>query len=523
MIKAKYIFRGLIAVLFLALGVSSCESYNEGLLDGVGNSREFSPIGLTARVRNSTTVELNWTVKADENADHYVVEFSPDDPEFKTIFKAINVTGKELPIQVPLEGETTYYIRVKAVSAAGLEDSKWSIASATTASEQIFVPIKAEEIQATSVTVRWAPNSNVTQIISQPGDVVHTITAEEKAAGVAIVNGLTPETNYTTTLKNGTKTRGILTFTSGVDLTKGIVVNPGDDLNAKVAQVTGDSRLLLMPGVYQTTGEILVNKKLIIRGVRPENKPKLNVKFTVVNNPANASEAVNLSLIDLDLSGSGLTGGAISILTAQASPLGDILISSSYVHDYPSQLMYGNAAARLKSFTVDNSIVKNVNTASGADFIDFRTTYVENVTLTRSTFNNCGSRDFIRLDAAAGSGGSLVSNVVIDGCTIYTPTLIASSRILYVRFATNILAVRNTLLVVGQAIYTNNAATSAPGFGNNNNFNSPNLKATTNNNRPDTGATTLDPQFANASTGDFTLGNQTLMDNKVGDPRWIKQ
>lgn len=522
MMKAKYIFTGLITLLLLAVGISSCESYNEELLDSVGNTREFSPLGVTARVRNSTTVELNWGVKADDNADHYVVEFSADDKDFKTIFKKIDVALSQLPIQVALEGETTYYIRVKAVSATGLEDSKWSVTTATTLSEQIFFPIQAEEIQSGSVTVRWTPNSNVTQIIAQPGDVTHTITAEEKTAGVAIVTGLTPETNYTALLKNGTKTRGTLTFTSGVDLTKGIVVNPGDDLNAKIAQVTGDSRLLLMPGVYQTTGEIIVNKKLIIRGVRPENKPKLNVKFTLVNNPANAGEAVNLSLIDLDLSGSGLTGGAISILTAQASPLGDILISSSYVHDYPSQLMYGNAAARLKSFTIDNSIIKNVNTVSGADFIDFRTTYVENVTLTRSTFNNCGSRDFIRLDAAAGSGGSLVSNVVIDGCTIYTPTLIASSRILYVRFATNILAVRNTLLVVGQAIYTNNAVTSAPGFGNNNNFNSPNLKATTNNNRPDTGATTLDPQFVNAATGDFTLGNQTLIDNKVGDPRWIK-
>jgi hypothetical protein len=520
--KTKYIFTGLITLLLLAVGVSGCESYNEELLDNVGNSREFSPLGVTARVRNSTTVELTWTAKADENADHYTVEFSPDDPEFKTIFKTINVSLAQLPIQVPLEGETTYYIRVKAVSASGLEDSKWSITTATTLSEQIAFPVKAEEIQATSFTARWTPNSNVTQIVAQPGNVTHTITAEEKTAGVAIVTGLTPETNYTALLKNGTKTRGTLTFTSGVDLTKGILVNPGDDLNAKIAQVTGDTRLLLMPGVYQTSGEIIVNKKLIIRGVRPENKPKLNVKFTLVNNPSNASEAVNLSLIDLDLNGAGLTGGVISILTAQASPLGDVLISSSYVHDYPSQLMYGNAAARLKSFTVDNSIVKNVNTAGGADFIDFRTTYVENISLTKSTFNNCASRDFIRLDAVTTFGTSVTSNVVIDACTIYNPLLIASSRILYVRFASNVLAVRNTLFAVGQAIYTNQVATSAPGFGNNNNFNSPNLKAALTNNRPDTGATTLDPQFANVAAGDFTISNQTLMDNKVGDPRWIK-
>lgn len=523
MMKTKYIFIGLITVLFLAIGVSGCESYNEELLDGIGNTREFSPLGLKAIIRNNTSVELNWTVKENENADHYVVEFSADDPEFKTIYKSIKVAPTQLPILVALEGETNYSIRVKAVSAAGLEDSKWSIITAATLSEQIFFPIKAEEIEAGSVTLRWTPNSNVTEILFQPGNIVHTITPEEKIAGVAIANGLTPETNYTATLKNGTKTRGILTFTSGVDLTKGIVINPQDDLNAKVAQAPAGSRLLLMPGVYQTTGEVIVNKTLIFRGVRPENKPKLTVKFTLANNPANTGETVSLSLIDLDLNGKTLTGGAIAISSAQAVPLGDVLIRACYVHDFPSQLMYGNAAARLKSFTVDNSIIKNVNTASGADFIDFRTTYVENVTLTKSTFDTSSSRDFIRLDAAAGfSGGNLVSNVVIDGCTIYAPALPIASRILYARFATNVLAVRNTLFAVGLAVYTNSAATSAPGFGNNNNFNSSNLKLAGSNNRPDTAATTLDPQFTNAAAGDFTIGNQTLKDNAIGDPRWIK-
>ncbi len=64
MMKTKYVFRGLITLLLLAIAVSSCESYNEELLNGIGNSREFSPIGLKATIRNQTTVELNWTVKA---------------------------------------------------------------------------------------------------------------------------------------------------------------------------------------------------------------------------------------------------------------------------------------------------------------------------------------------------------------------------------------------------------------------------------------------------------------------------
>lgn len=523
--KTKYIFSGLIAVLLLSITVTSCESYNEGLLDGIDNTREFSPIGLKATIRNQTTVELSWTAKTDDNVDHYVIEFSADDPEFKTIYKTVNVTPAQIPVQVALEGETVYSIRVKSVTP-GLEDSKWSVITATTLSEQLLSAVQDADIDAKQVTLRWTPNSNVTQIVVNPGNITHVITPAEKTAGVATVTGLTGETDYTATLYNGTKKRGERTFKTGIDIGTGILVKTTDDIFQKITDAPTGSVLVFMPGDYTAqTGLIAINKTLTLRGLRPADKPKLKVNFTLANNPANASETVSFSLIDLDLSGSGLTGGAIAISSAAATPLGDVLISGCNVHDYPSQLMYGNASARLKSFSVDNSIVKNVNTAGSADFVDFRTTYVGSVSLTKSTFDNCSSRDFIRLDAvltANGgfSGTGLTSNVLIDACTIYNPLLPAASRILYLRFASNAPTVRNTLFVVGSAVYTNSTATAAPVFSNNNNFNSTGLQATGSNNRPDASATTLDPQFTSAATGNFTLGNQTLKDRQVGDPRW---
>src|SRR6218665_629677 len=210
--KTKYIVKGLVGILLVMLTFSSCESYNEAVADSLDVSREFSPIGLKATIRNKTTVELNWTVKKEENADHYVVEFSADDPDFKTIFKTINVAQTELPVQVVLEGETTYSIRVKAVSATGLEDSKWSITTATTLSEQIMFPVQDADIEAKQVTLRWTPNSSVTQIVLNPGNIIHAITPAEKTAGVATITGLTPETDYTAVLYNGTKKRGDATF-----------------------------------------------------------------------------------------------------------------------------------------------------------------------------------------------------------------------------------------------------------------------------------------------------------------------
>jgi hypothetical protein len=518
--KIKYIVKGLIATLVLSLAITSCENYNEELLDGIGNTREFSPIDLKATVRNQTTVELNWTTK--ENVDHYVAEFSADDPEFKVIYKTLNVSASELPIKVQLEGETLYSIRVKAVTT-GLEDSKWSVTTANTLSEQLFLPVIPGDIQAKEATLRWVANSNATEIVVNPGNIKHAITPAEKTSGVAVITGLTAETPYTATLLNGSKKRGVQTFTTGIDIGDGILIKPTDDLSAKVTEAAPGATLVLEPGNYTVgSNEIIVNKSITIRGLRSYDLPKLHVKFTV-----NAGTA-NLSLIDLDLDGTGLTDAyAISIAGANSN-YDTISITGSVIHDYDRSLIYGNAATtKLQSFKIDNSIISRVNTKAGADFIDFRTAYVASIDIKNSTFDTCSAgRDFVRVDAATGfTGTGLTTNVVIDACTLYKPSNFTSiKRILYVRFASNTSTVKNTLITDSPfGVYTNQATTTLPTYSNNYYFNAPGfMNASIAANKPDPSGTVADPQFVNAATGNFTVQNQTLKDNKIGDPRWIK-
>lgn len=521
MIKIKYIVKGLLASLFLVLSVSSCDNYNVEVIDELLVSRAFSPLDLKATVRNQTNVELNWTTKDD--AGYYVVEISADDETFSTIYKTVNVQATELPLTVALEGLTKYSIRVKAVSSKGLEDSKWSVVTATTLSEQIFKNIVNGDIVGTQATFRWIAGSNVTQIVLMPGNITHTITAEEKTAGVATITGLAGETSYTATLYNGTKIRGVLSFVSGVDLASKIIVNPTDNLLQKITDAPSGSTLVLNPGDYTSqSGTITLAKSIRIQGYLSYDKPKLNVTFSL------ASGTSNVSLKDLDLSGAGITNATVITIASNSATYGDILISGCNVHDYTRSIIGGSSitGSKINSFTIDNSIVTNVNTNIGADLIDFRNIYVTNVTLQKSTFNGCSSsRDFVRMDAATGfTGTGLTSTVLIDACTIYGNTMIATNRILYVRFLNNTLTVRNTLFANTLAIYSNQTSTSSPTFSKNNYFNSANLYAVVSANKYDatTTFTTLDPGFTSAATGDFTISNQILKDNLVGDPRWIK-
>ncbi|CAA9200707.1 hypothetical protein FLA105534_03203 [Flavobacterium bizetiae] len=521
--KTKYILKGLLATLVMLLVFSGCESYNEAVVDDIGASREFSPIGLTTRIRNQTTVELNWTVKDEEVANYYVVEFSADDPDFKTIYKTVKVAPKELPIQVQLEGETVYSIRVKAVSATGLEDSKWSVTTATTLTEQLYLASVDGDIDAKQVTLRWPANSNVTQIVLSPGNITHTITSEEKANGIAVITGLTSETAYTATLFNGTKKRGDKAFTTGIDIGTGILVRSTDDLMQKIADAASGSVLVLEPGDYladNQIGAITLNKSITLRGLRSFDRPKLHVNFALSNG------AANLSLIDLDLKGDKGSGG-VSVIKFNDNNVtyGSVLISGCNIHDYGVSLISANlSAARITSIIVDNTVVTNVLTVGG-EFIDLRGSYLGQLTLKNSTFNNCATaRYFIRMDAGL---TGVTNNILIDSCTISNPNMVATNAnsILYIRFASNAIIIKNTLFANTLAPYTRENVTANPTFSGNNYFNTPNLNGNVNaigNNRPDATGTALNPQFGNAAGGDFTINNQTLKDNGVGDPRWIK-
>jgi hypothetical protein len=515
--KNKFILKELLVVLLLTFTVLSCE-YDVDVIEELSVDRTFAPVGLTARVRNQTTVELNWTVR--NNVDHYVVEFSADDPDFNNVYKSIEVAPAELPVQVVLEGETVYSIRVKAVSSIGLEDSKWATIKATTLTEQLMLPSQPGDIKVNEVTLRWVPNSNVTQIVVNPGEIAHNITAQEKIDGIATVTGLTSETSYTAKLLNNTKIRGTAAFTTGIDIGNGILVTPTDDLFQKIADADSGAILVLEPGDYTAqTGLVALNKSITIRGLRNYDKPRLKVNFSLI------AGAANLSLIDLDLTSDAGTNTSVITISGASTNYGEILISGCSIHDFERSLIFANASgAKVASFTVENSIVKNVNTNAGADFIDFRNTHVGSVTLKTSTFENCSNgRDFIRIDAASGlSNTGLTTNVLVDSCTLYkVSNTAAPKRILYVRFVNNTSTVRNTLIAETTAIYTNQSGTAVPTFSTNYYFNAPSfLDATISANKIDASGTIADPGFVDAATGNFKITNQTMLDNNVGDPRW---
>lgn len=501
---------------FLAVSFIACDDNIDALITDLELDRALTPSRLEARIRNLTTIELTWNVR--EGVDHYIVEFSEDSLQFTTIILTDEVTADELPYQRAFDGETRYSARVKAVSN-GVADSKWATVTIMTAQENIFLPIQDGDIAATEATLRWPANSEVTHFIINPGNTERAISAGEKSAGVATITGLASATNHTVILRNGTKHRGQVSFQTLLDIGDATAVYPEDDLSVVIANASSGDVLVLFPGDYTVNvGQIIaLDKSISIKGLFPYDKPKLHVAFNLLGG------ATHVELVDLDLDGTdAITLDRPLNLGTASTAYGSVKISGCNIHDFGPQLIYGNVSATLDLFSVDNSIITNFS--GGGDFIDFRSAYVKEVSLTNSTFNNCSpTRDFVRLDAAGGlSGTGLTSTVLIDHCTFYGVSTGASNRILYVRFVSNVLTVQNSLFASSNGNYSNQAATSQPTFNNNNYFEAPGYYTVSGSIKIDNSGThtTLNPGFANAAAGNFTISNQTLIDNEVGDPRW---
>lgn len=513
--KTKYILKVLF-ITFLTFTVVGC-GYDTEVIDELVVSREFAPVALTARVRNQTIVELNWTVN--ENVDHYVVEFSADDPDFNVIFKTVDVTADQLPIQIQLEGLTEYSIRVKAISAIGLEDSKWAIGSATTLNEQLMLPSIPGDVQYNQAIFRWVPNINVTQIVLQPGDITHDITTQEKADGIATVTGLTGETDYSAVLLNNVKPRGSSTIKTEVDPATGTVISPTNDLFQMIANAAPGDILLLEQGDYTAqTGTITLDKSITIRGLLSYNKPLLGINFELIDG------ATDVSLIDLDLDGTATVQDVVRY--TGIGNYNSLLVSGCNIHDFDRSFIAGNVTdAIVQSVTIENCIVTNVVT-NGGDFFDFRNSDVLNVKISTSTFNNCApGRDFIRMDAAGTSNDAgLTSNILLDRNTIYACANSTSRRIFYVRFVSNDVTSSNNLIAdtLSEGYADRSGIDETPTFDNNNYFNAPGFYDTAQYIFDSSNYTTIDPGFVDVVTGNFKVTNQTLIDNNVGDPRWLK-
>lgn len=504
-----------VLIATIAFSTSCSDQLTE--ITKIDYDRVFSPTGLEAVVLNRTNVRFKWVHNV--SAESYTIElFANDSLTFSgnPILTHEGITDSQIPYIIEnLDGETQYSARVKAVSSTA-NDSKWTGIFFRTAAEYLLLPFEDGDIAATNVLFRWPAGQMVTEIVLEPGNIVHTVTLSEVAEGVSLVNGLTGETKYTAKVMNGKKVRATVTFTTLVDIGNATAVHPEDDFMDILATAKDGDAFALFPGTYGDMSQFVISKNLEIKAVYPYNKPVLKGYISMEGNSS-------LLLQSIVLDGAGLVDGnqAIVFSTAGAKH-GNITIENCEIRNHVKGVYYLNVAALVESITINNSLIHHVECVGG-DLFDSRTGAIKVLTLTNNTiYNSALARDMVRYDNASASFPGVEPKIIIDHNTFYNVCNGPSRRLLYIRYTGHQTRFTNNIVSATEGIFSNQATTNIPTFGNNNYFEANGfLPAGSTSSRffDDTGQQ-LNPGFENPGEGNFKINNIDVITKEMGDPRW---
>ncbi|MBN2164652.1 MAG: DUF4957 domain-containing protein [Marinilabiliaceae bacterium] len=536
--KLKYIKVLTLGVFSLALAlVSSCNDDMDAVIEHLKLDRVLSPIGIEVRVLNQIDARIIWEIS--ESVDYYVVEVSNDSLEFNSIVHAVDVLPEDVPYTVTLEGQEKYSVRIKGVSSdSTISESKWSSYYFETGVPNfINQAASVATAKTNSIELKWDAGISVTHFlikIDGSDDVIkRDISNDEIVAGSAVITNLISGTPYIIRMYNDLKQKGEISFQT---LVEGTPVYPTDDLSFIIDSVPAGDTLALYAGDYTVfQGTLDVNKPIVIKGVNPNDKPKIHIQFVL------GSGATDVVIADVEMC--GLVTDSLGTESVADFPLqitsaagGDVYnslkVNGCVIHDYKKSIISGGSAVfTISSILINDCIVYNIKNDGGDNF-DFRKSFVGNLTLSNSTFTNCGTeivRDFVRMDGSAQGNtydDGVNSPVIdVDHCTFQNVmnSDATMKRFFYVRWSLHtILSTKNLFADMGMSVYSNQSLTQQPNCTDNNYFNAVGYydiaggaKVVDNGNY-----TTHDPGFADAPNRDFTVSNEDIIFYGIGDPRW---
>lgn len=499
-------------------------------------SRNFAPVGLEASNVTENSAKLSWTQSA--GATSYTIElYANDSLTFagSPVETLTGISAEDIPYTISnLEYDMKYSARVMALDETNTErNSKWSNVYFRTSAQQILKSLKTQDVADKTVDLSWpSTEQDVTciEVSTKEGKLVKTymLSDEDKAAGKATVDGLTPETEYVAKLYFGTneskRERGSKSFKTIADLNGATVVKEGDNLKSLLTNATAGQVFALMPGTYQIpsaendgkTSSVALKNDVVIKGIYPTDKPTIQGRFEI-------NGAKNVEINNVILDGSINNSEDQTFNFKKAEDIEKLLVKDTEIKNYGKGLYYLNVAAKVGVIEFNNCDIHDI-VCDGGDFLDCRKGYIGALNLTNSTFyNSCKARDFIRYDNAKLGDATVIT---VDHCTIDGVSN-SKKRLLYVRNKCAKIVWSNNIVTNTGAYWSNQASTTVPDFTNNaynacTNLNIEVLGPPIVNAFKDGTATNADPKYKGASKGDFTITNEAVAKLKVGATKWYE-
>jgi hypothetical protein len=283
---------------------------------------------------------------------------------------------------------------------------------------QIFQPMLPTDVIDNSVILNWTPTPGVNKILftTAAGDTMSVaISAAENTAGTKTVSGLTAGTSYSAEIFAGTRSKGLLNFTTKekvngdnvIDL-RDITDNP-DVLYDTLSQIPDGSIILLKRGLtYNISSAYKFDKSVTIMSGLGFGTPAI---LSLGNNFDATGPIDSLKFSDLTFAADG---ASYFMNISKSTTIGELSIENCTTSG-----TYNNSFIRLKTgdaviqhLDINNCIIHDIGL--GAKYAVFyangsSSAVIQNINIQNSTFYQFYY--FIRQEKVAGN------SLVINNCT----------------------------------------------------------------------------------------------------------
>lgn len=525
------------AILTAGGFLAGCTSVADELTE-LSLTRCLEPLNLEYTISNGDSVIFNWDLVS--GSDQFALQIAENDGTFETedgkltsaVIKDLIVTADKVPYGIKLTADQKYFFRVQAqTSANDKEPSKWAVSADTISTYAVRSSLFPEVTgrKSTSITLSWNEDPEVTHILCTPREgtpVRYDLTDEDIKAHTATVDGLTPSTNYTVILYYMSASRGELSLYTMPDLS-GIATTVYTVEDLKQAFTDGAAEVVVsMTGSPYELGSVDLSKNMEIYGLEDADGTRPVIMGTVSVN----GTIDHFRCEGIEWNGNGYEIGR-HIQIEKGASITEVTFRNCTITGLENGLFYSNKeyGANIGTITYEGCTIYDIP-GSGGDGLDIREgNSLGSINFTNNTVYN-SFRTFLRIDKNVTLTGKVtISNNTLMG--LCTEIEGSNNRGLFaVRSAGTVEISSNLLLhMTGLATFmstsSDNIAASSFTISNNHYFDVAETffnERCTEANAIAGGGSVLaaDPCF-NSAGMNFHLTNSSMLNAKVGDPRWF--
>lgn len=533
------------AILTAGGFLAGCTSVADELTE-LSLTRCLEPLNLEYTISNGDSVIFNWDLVS--GSDQFALQIAENDGTFETedgkltsaVIKDLIVTADKVPYGIKLTADQKYFFRVQAqTSANDKEPSKWAVSADTISTYAVRSSLFPEVTDRTSssITISWNEDPEVTHILCTPREgtpVRYDLTEDEVKAHTATVSNLTASTNYTVGLYYMSASRGELSLYTMPDLSGIAPVTTVEDL--KQAFTDGADKVVVsMAGSPYELGSVDLTKNMELYGQEDADGTRPVIMGTVSVN----GTIDHFRCEGIEWNGNGYEiGRPVQIKDATTTSINEVIFKNCTITGFENGIFYSSdkvTNSDVGTLTFEGCDIYDIP-GSGGDGIDIRdidnkeVVKFGNINFINNTVYN-SFRTFMRIDEYVNITGKItVRNNTIMGVSTFDNSnnrgiigIQATSAAGKIEFSSNLFLHMETVSTMSS--HNKNLPISSFTFSNNHFFDVNeeffNDQCTEANAIAGGGSVlAADPCF-NSAGMNFHLTNSSMLNAKVGDPRWF--